>query len=441
VSFNPEPEKKNMTLNVGQQSGADDFFAFLLSSQKEFRIKGPAGVGKTYLLQHLISTILPYYKQSCKLLGRKEEITAVVMTATTNRAAEVLSGDMGMETQTIHSFLNLKVIDDYDTGKQRIQKTPRFCVYENTLIFVDEASMTDFELYTILQEATTSTCKIVYVGDPNQLAPVGESLSRVFADPTMGEVILTEPVRNANQPALMALCQQLRETVETGIFKPMYLVPGVIDQLDGPTFERHVQTVFKDEGADSRILAYTNKQVISYNDYIRRFRGYTPNMLHDGELVVNNTAVSVTNRIILPAESEFRISLDGSKQQTLSSPNQFEAETYSIKMASSRNGEVYQLYQPQDFWTYQGFLKDLAKQKRWSDFFWFKNRIPDLRARDSSTVYKAQGSSFDSVYIDLQNIGTSNIANQVARMLYVAVSRAKEHVYFYGRLPDKYIGA
>lgn len=429
-----------MTLNAGQQAGSDDFFAFLLSTQKEFRIKGPAGVGKTYLLQHLISTILPYYKQSCKLLGRKEEIQAVVMTATTNRAAEVLSGDMGMETQTIHSFLNLKVIDDYETGKQRIQKTPRFCVYEHTLIFIDEASMVDFELYTILHEATTSTCKIVYVGDHNQLAPVGEAVSRVFAEPAMGEAILTQPVRNAGQPALMALCDQLRQTVETGVFKPMYLVPGVIEQLDGPTFEKHVQHVFKDEGADSRILAYTNKQVISYNDYIRRFRGYTPNMLHDGELVVNNTAVAIGTRVILSAESEFKISLLNSSNQIISSPNGFDLDTYSIKMLSTRNGEAYQLYQPTDFWAYQGFLKDLARQKRWADFFWFKNRVPDLRARDSSTVYKAQGSSFESVYIDLQNIGTSNIANQVARMLYVAVSRAKEHVYFYGRLPDKYIG-
>ncbi len=429
-----------MTLNVGQQAGADDFFNFLLSTQKEYAIRGPAGVGKTYLLQHLIGTILPYYKQSCKLLGKKEEITQIVMTATTNRAAEVLSGDMGMVTQTIHSFLNLRVFDDYETGKQKIQKTARFMVYENTLIFIDEASMVDHELYKILHEATTSSCKIVYVGDHNQLAPVGEAVSKVFSDPAMGSASLTEPVRNANQPALMALCNQLRQTVETGVFKPMRLVPGVIDQLDGPTFRQHVNQVFAQEGADSRILAYTNKQVISYNDYIRKFRGYTPNVLHDGELVVNNAAVQIGGTI-LSAESEFRISMTDSSDKVLTSVNGWELDVYSIKMISTRNGDIYQLYQPKDFWAYQGFMKDLSRGKHWVDFFWFKNRVPDLRSRDSSTVYKAQGSSFESVYIDLGNIGTSNIANQVARMLYVAVSRAKEHVYFYGVLPSKYIGA
>ncbi len=71
-------------------------------------------------------------------------------------------------------------------------------------------------------------------------------------------------------------------------------------------------------------------------------------------------------------------------------------------------------------------------------YFKLKNEYPDLRAADASTVYKAQGSTYDTSFIDVGNIGECNRPDVVARMLYVAVSRARKRVVFYGDLPSKY---
>ena len=56
----------------------------------------------------------------------------------------------------------------------------------------------------------------------------------------------------------------------------------------------------------------------------------------------------------------------------------------------------------------------------------------DLRAAYACTVNKAQGSTFDKVFIDLDDISRCNSGDQIARMLYVACSRARHHVYLTG---------
>lgn len=425
-------------LNQDQDYASDEFFKFMLTpSEKEFSISGPAGTGKTFLLQYLIDKILPQYREACKLTGAKVIINAVSLTATTNRAADVLTGHFGQPAQTIHSFMNLRVRDDFKTGKQKIEKTRNFMIHRDTLIIIDEASMIDRELDRIIQEATHSSCKIVYVGDDKQLAPVGEKVSVVFTRP-MRRVTLNQPMRNSGQPALMALCQQMRTTVETGIFKPISLVPGVIDLLSDQEMQDHVNTNFKTEGFDSRILAYTNNQVKDYNNYIRSIRGYDER-LHDGELVVNNQGADIPGQGMMSAEKEFIVKRVDAPD-VLYEIDGMQVYGYPVELHSVKGGVVFNVMQPVNREYFNDVVKYLGKNSDWPNYFKLKNNFPDLRSRDSSTVYKAQGSTFQSVYIDLQNIGTSNIFDQVARMLYVAVSRPRERIYLYGRLPNKYLG-
>jgi len=333
--------------------------------------------------------------------------------------------------------MNLKVKDNYDTGKQDIQKTTNFTIHHNTLIIIDEASMIDRQLDRYIQEGTHSSCKIVYVGDDKQLAPVGEKLSVVFTRP-MRRVELLTPVRNAGQQALMDLCDQYRKTVATGVFKPIPLVPGVIDLLSDQEMQHHVDTYFKQEGIDSRILAYTNNQVKQYNEYIRTIRGYS-NRFHDGEFVINNTAIEIANYGIIPVEKEFIIRPSDVPDSEIEMDD-IKIQLYTVNLQPINNASVFSVPQPIDREHLNDVIKYFGRMKDWKSYFYLKNKIPDLRSRDASTVYKAQGSTFDSVYIDLQNIGTSNFTDQVARMLYVAVSRPRNRIYLYGRLPDKYLG-
>ena len=75
------------TLNQGQQAAADGFFSFLFSTNSQMIISGPGGVGKTYLMGHMIDRVMPEYFNTCTLMGIKPEYDGVVMTATTNKAA------------------------------------------------------------------------------------------------------------------------------------------------------------------------------------------------------------------------------------------------------------------------------------------------------------------------------------------------------------------
>ena len=89
-------------------------------------------------------------------------------------------------------------------------------------------------------------------------------------------------------------------------------------------------------------------------------------------------------------------------------------------------------------------LKNIAKEakvnpKKWPLYFQYKDEWLDLRPAYASTVHKAQGSTYTTVFMDLSDIGKCNIASDVARMLYVSISRASKQVYLYGDLPSKYL--
>lgn len=426
-----------MQLNQGQQLASDQITRFLHSSDKEFSLSGPGGTGKTTLLKHVIVNVLPEYATSCKLLGIDPVDYSVALTATTNKAVEVLSATTNYPAQTIHSFLNLKVRDNYKTGKSECTKTSAFKVHSRKIIFIDEASMADSTLLKYLHEGTDDTCKIIYLGDHCQMAPVFESISPVYKNPK-NFAELTQPMRNAGQPALMQLCAQLRNTVETLEFKPIQPVPGVIEYLDDDQAQKFVEDTFMDLDHSSRILAYTNSAVQEYNWGIRNLRGL-PEHLSKGERVVNNTAWASAGGL-MRVEEEFVIQDSAPSDSQLLSDGT-EIAVYKVSLAKSMTSNyAHEVYQP----IYPEFVKELRdyykSKKDWPMFYELRDLMPDLRQRDASTVYKAQGSTFSSVLIDLSNIGTCKKAEQTARMLYVAASRPSDKIYLYGSLPKRYGG-
>lgn len=430
-------QNAKLPLNQGQKAANEAFFDFLLDpSQNGFIISGPAGVGKTFLMSHIIDTTMDHYNKTCELMGMKPEYTEIWMTATTNKAAEVLSNSVGRPTSTIHSFLNLRVTEDFEKGKTILARTRDWKVHRNIILFIDECSMIDSDLYSILQEGTQNS-KIVYVGDHNQLAPVFEKLSPVYRQ-NFPFYELTEPMRNNNQPALMAICQQLRETVETGFFKPIEVVPGVIDLLDDASMQqRLIDTFIPGPNPRSRILAYTNKQVMEFNQYIREERQLPP-IFTVGEILVSNSATKL-GKLQLSVEQEVTIS-----EEYGIGPIQVEKDVYmdvqKLTLETSFGEKIYGVHAPVDRNHYESLLKYYAKNKNWERYFFLKNNFVDLRPRDAATVHKAQGSTYDSVFIDLENISRVTQPDIAARMLYVAFSRAKERVYLYGNLAKRFGG-
>ena len=444
------------TLTPGQQEGSDSFFAFLMSEDTTFGISGGPGTGKTFLMGHLANSVMQEYHDACAMLGLKPEYDEVVFTATTNKAAEVLEsslnipGTRGM-VQTIHSYLALKVQENFKTGNTDITKTNNYCKKPRKIVFIDESSMIDKTLYEIILEAFEGS-KVIFVGDCDQLAPVDEELSLVYLNmATDNMVFLDQPVRNAHSQALMALCAQLRVTVQTGKFKPIKAVPGTIEYLDDEEMEDKLNEIFaNDIDPSARILCYTNQRVNFFNEGIRGLRNL-PEEPTAGDVVVVASAY-VMGKTSISVERELKIiSVNYSNVTDFGYGELFDdgisLQYCSMQVMRTLSGRAtatpdesntfyvnYALDKPR----WDAAIKELKRQKAWSEYFTVKGTCADLRDKSACTVYKSQGSTYETVFIDLGNIGTSWDAKQVARLLFVAVSRASSKIYLYGRLPDKY---
>lgn len=442
---------RTLQLNEGQSLASEGFFKFLLGPEKELNISGPGGVGKTFTMGYMIDEILPRYYDTCQLMGVAPEYTSVHMTATTNKAAEVLGIQTGRPASTVHSFFGLKVYDDYATGESKVTKSNNWTVHQGIILFIDEASMIDSQLYAFIQEGTIKS-KIVYVGDKNQLAPVKETLSPVYVRPNIPMFELLEPMRTTI-PELQALNAQCRNTVELlekqagqrdlltlelpNCFSPIREVPGIIDFIDEDQFLAEIDMHFRDQHHKNVILAYTNKRVIEYNSYIRELRGL-PEEFVAGDEVISNSAIRV---------GKFQISVEDELEVTwVSEDTEFEeigpGAQLEVRQANLQNafGDNIKVKLPVDRNHYNQLVAYYRKAKNWTVYYKLKNNYPDLRQRDARTVYKIQGSSVDTVYIDATNLSTCHNPAQAARLIYVAVSRARHRVVIYGQLADKYGG-
>lgn len=114
-----------------------------------------------------------------------------------------------------------------------------------------------------------------------------------------------------------------------------------------------------------------------------------------------------------------------------------------VRRADLRNkfGSVYtDVPLPEDKNHFNALIKFYQKDKNWNRYFHLKNTYPDLRPRDAATVHKAQGSTYDTVFVDLSNLSTCHNPVMVARLLYVAFTRARTRVVLYGELAAKYGG-
>ena len=420
-------------LNAGQQAAADGFFQFLFSEQKELILSGAGGVGKTYLMGYLIDTIMPNYFKSCEIMGIKPEYDLVQMTATTNKAAEVLGEATGRPTSTIHSYLGLKVKEDFSTGKSKLMKTANWKIHTREIIFIDECSMIDSDLRKVINEATINS-KIVYVGDHSQLPPVFEDLSLIYKE-NLPFYELTEPMRT-DVPEIQALCAQLRETVRTGVFKPIQAHPGVIDWLDSEEVMQLVEETFVNQEANSRMLAYSNNQVNALNSFIRGMRGL-PDDFQVGDKLISNFALQLPQGNISVEEPVTITRISDEVTTIFKNRGDLQIRFMDLETAFNTFRDVPV---PIDKVHFDQLVKHYAKQKDWISYFELKNKHPDLRPRDACTVHKSQGSTYDIVFIDLDNLSTCTQPKLAARLLYVAVTRARQRIVMYGQLADRYGG-
>lgn len=163
--------------------------AINLALSKGFLVlTGGPGTGKTTTLNAIISL---YQQQGLN----------VMICAPTGRAAKRLSDLTGYDAKTIHRLLEVK----FSSGD-----TLSFVHNENNLLdcdalIIDEMSMVDSCLFEAVLRAISVTCKLVLVGDSDQLPSVGAGnvLKDIIDSGVMSVVTLKEIFRQAQESEIV----------------------------------------------------------------------------------------------------------------------------------------------------------------------------------------------------------------------------------------------
>lgn len=399
-------------LNQEQQAAMNAIEEFLQSNKIICVLDAPAGTGKTYLINHLA------HKYPRKFY----------IAATTHKAAEVLSNVLNDNVKTVHAMFKIRVKSNYNNGKEELDFSNAKSL--SGWFIIDECSMIDQELFAALLKLAPKS-KFIFVGDRCQLAPVKCSLSPVFeyADVTLS---LTKIMRTDGNKSIEDICKRYRSVVETKEF-PQTKATGDVIVLNPPEFMAKINEHFAVPSFDSKILCYTNQRVMEFVSYIDHHLRHKDQLLRVGEnYLVNSAVLNKDDEVIIPNNTEVTLERLGELHQG------DYMSYYDVTLRLHDRDVTIDTFVPFNEHYKATAMKEAAKQKDWKHYFMMKNGWADLRSRDCSTVHKAQGMTIDNVFIDLENLGSCRSHSTFARLLYVALSRARKKIYLCGALPERY---
>ncbi len=162
-------------------------------------VTGGPGTGKTTILNGIL-----------ELLGNLQ--LRCLLAAPTGRAAKRLSEVTGEDASTIHRLLEASI--DPATGKMVFLKDEDNPLKADAVI-VDEMSMVDIQLLHSLLKAIPGNKRLILVGDPDQLPPVGPGFpfSDMIRSGALPMVRLTEIFRQARQSLIVMNAHRVNQGV------------------------------------------------------------------------------------------------------------------------------------------------------------------------------------------------------------------------------------
>lgn len=411
-----------ITLSQDQQAGYEAFASFIMNPHDTvFVLSGYSGTGKTTLVRTLLERLPKLFKMA-RLLDPNYPVMDIRLTATTNKAAEAFQHISNSNVDTIHSALGLRVHTDYSTGKTRLIPKSHDVQIENTILFIDEASFMDSDMLRHTFKLT-SKCKIVLIGDPAQLLNVGSTSAPAFSA-GFPEFRLTQVVRQAAGNPIIDLSTKFRETVDSGEFFSFQPDGHYIQHLDRQAFGKAIEDEFLRPDwrqSDSRVLTWTNKSAIHYNHAIRDSVKGNPNF-QDGDYAICNSYIS-RNRYSIKTDQMVCITKISRNEVELDTPGAY----YTVNNSAT-------FFMPDSLELKKQRIKEAKSTGNAQVLQKIDSEWIDLRAAYACTINKAQGSTFRKVFIDLDDLKRCTNGNQLARLMYVGVSRASEQVILTGDL-------
>ena len=424
-----------------------------------FVLSGYAGTGKTFLSMRFLAQV---------------EATGLCWTvvAPTHKAVGVLRSYLagaGLSPtwfpSTIHRLLRLKLKRQRDIERCEETEQTAVALEHLGLVLIDEASMVDSTLLEIsLRCAHPFRTRLVFVGDPAQLPPVGEPVSPVFSLGRASRAELRQVVRH--QGPVLRLASGLRQG-DLPCRRPPPLPPirnasGQVALLDRREWLEAAQAALRrsaetDNPDLARILCYTNRSLEQLVPIARRaLHGEMADQLPvlPGEVLITRAAVmapacregedaaeepdmllgsnrELVVRDVIPERcdlADFGVP-DAPVLDTLTARVEAGDSQLSLRLLPPL-GSAARIALEAVLARLRQQAKDAGKQDGkglWRRFFLVRDAFASLGPAAVLTVHRSQGSTFAEVFVDGDVFWPSDTVLR-RQLVYVAVSRASQAV-------------
>ena len=352
-------------------------------------LTGGPGTGKTTVIKGILSIL--------KAQGLK-----IRLAAPTGRAAKRLSETTGQKALTIHRLLEANNLAQDDNLKLGFSKDIDDQL-DADVIILDEVSMVDIVLMHHFLNAVPDGCRIILVGDTDQLPAVGPGS------------VLKDIIRSQKIPAIR-LDEIFRQAQTSMIIQNAHIInAGRLPDLR----KQYSDFVFYELNDDTSIT----QKILDL---------CTKDLPHEGFDVLKDVQVlSPMHRFLCGVENLNLMLQERLNPKKNQDELKYSSQTFRVgdKVMHIRNN-----YQKNVFNGDIGFIQDINNEKLTVDYFdhivtYEKNELNELTLAYASSVHKSQGSEYKVVIIPLS---TSHYIMLQRNLLYTAITRAKQKVIIIG---------
>ena len=426
---------------------------FLEDDEQCLVLTGSAGVGKTFILKE--------YLQYLESIG-----VNFVLCAPTHKAKSVLEEVTGYSAITVHKLLSLSPnieIFNLDFRELEFKSLGLDIIPIQGLIIIDECSMITSALYDlIIKYATKHNSKVLFIGDECQLQGVNEGcISKVFEH--TNRIKLTKIYRQVETNGLLPLLTKLRNTPIKS-FEPILKPEGSLYIYNKPKDFMLVALEYFKEGikhqdtSSVKLLAYTNARVKGLNECMRKLLWNDSEEYHQFEFLTGYENFEY-NKDQFYNSQDYIITNKPKKRDKLI-PNFLKLPGYDLELYDKVDKLLLNVFildrtinddyisslatRIEDIRMTALELKQAGKKQKaaimWKSYFqmmksfatpehlMFDNRIIKKKTFDygyACSTHKSQGSSLDTVFIDMSNIMNCKNKDELRQLQYVSLSRTK----------------
>jgi len=409
-----------------------------------FVVKGWAGTGKTYCISHLVRHILEVVYPSL-------EWYKIGITGPTNKSVRVIRNTSNIDNprvtfQTIHKLLGMKekILDDGNIVFESERTFGGPDIRSIKLLIIDEVSMLDDRLFNQIVQYT-DRMKIICMGDPAQIPPVGKIdcipfREDMFETYKIKTLQLSEIMRQSDGNGIIDASINIRENLSLSTVQFTETILNSRDQgikflnLNDDevraTFGELLSKYFKSNNDIDfvKVLAWRNKTVGTMNTLIRNliYGDAGKSKILVGDKLIVNSPIFKDKTIVFNTNDEFVVEeIDIKYKEDL--------KYYDVRVGKDRV-EILHEDSETDFKIKADKLKQHAidtkgAKKAWIKYYTFLRMFADVSYSYAITCHKSQGSTYDTTFILESDIDANPDIVERNRIKYTAYTRASRKVY------------